>query len=319
MKRPHILVLTERWYPDTVGGSERVATWQVDGLIERGYDVTVFCALNEGGLKADERVSEHLRVVRAGRAGSFPGSTMFSILRSSVGPLRALMQESTFDVVLAHHPLITSVWFSITTEQRPPVVYIFHSSRPQEIRFEGPRRSYPGNRLWTEWVAASATRHEQRALAGARTICYLSAFSHSILESEYVEFRERFTQLAPGIPTADFPVPVERDFTSNEFFTVRRLTPRMGLDVLIDAAALLRDRGLTFTVHIAGSGHLEKALRSHIRALQLEDHVQLLGRISDDELHTWYAEASCFVLPTTGLEELGNRSKKCCNKVANGE
>ena len=86
--------------------------------------------------------------------------------------------------------------------------------------------------------------------------------------------------------------------------TVRRLVPRMGLEELIDAAALLADvPGLS--VSIAGSGPLSGALADRIGAARLWDRVRLLGRIPDEELVDRLRAADLFVLPTVAYEGLG--------------
>ncbi|MBU0671123.1 glycosyltransferase family 4 protein, partial [Patescibacteria group bacterium] len=139
----------------------------------------------------------------------------------------------------------------------------------------------------------------------ADKILYLSKFSEKIIKKEYPEFEKKAEHLTAGIPKNMFEPNFERDFNKNLFFTVRRLTPRMGLENLIKAARVLDMKELDFKVEIAGTGHIEQRLKNLIEVYQLKNKVKLLGKISDEELEKKYHEASAFILPTTGLEGLG--------------
>ena len=88
-------------------------------------------------------------------------------------------------------------------------------------------------------------------------------------------------------------------------FTARRLVPRMGLEELIDAAALLADLP-RLRLAIAGAGPLRDQSRGASTARATRDaRVELLGRISDEELVDWYRAADLFVLPTLAYEGFG--------------
>lgn len=62
-----------------------------------------------------------------------------------------------------------------------------------------------------------------------------------------------------------------------------RLVEKKGFEYLIDACALLRDRGREFRCVIGGSGPLESELRARIESLSLKDHVELTGKALSQE------------------------------------
>jgi glycosyltransferase involved in cell wall biosynthesis len=95
------------------------------------------------------------------------------------------------------------------------------------------------------------------------------------------------------------------EFDGPLFFTLRRLESRMGLDTLIAATDRLRQQGRRFRVLIGGGGPLAATLAVMIRDRNLEEHVFLLGRITQDQIKSCYAAADCFVLPTRALECFG--------------
>ena len=85
---------------------------------------------------------------------------------------------------------------------------------------------------------------------------------------------------------------------------VGRLVRKKGLDTLVDACALLRDRGLDFEAVIAGeSGESEQEIRDHVAAGGLGDRVTLLGPLTQDALFEEYRRASVFALPCRVLED----------------
>jgi glycosyltransferase involved in cell wall biosynthesis len=85
---------------------------------------------------------------------------------------------------------------------------------------------------------------------------------------------------------------------------VGRLVRKKGLDTLVDACALLRDRGLDFEAVIAGeTGESEQEVRDRVAAGGLEGRVTLLGPLTQDALFEEYQRASVFALPCRVLED----------------
>ena len=78
--------------------------------------------------------------------------------------------------------------------------------------------------------------------------------------------------------------------------SVGRLVPKKGFDLLVDAAAILRDGGVAFSLEIIGHGPLERSLRQQVRSRSLEDRVTLRGLLVQDEVRAAYRRASCVVL-----------------------
>ena len=79
----------------------------------------------------------------------------------------------------------------------------------------------------------------------------------------------------------------------------------MGLDLLVEAARILREQRHRFRIIIGGSGSAEESLRGQIASANLQNHVFLIGRIADGQLPLCFAAADCFVLPTRALECFG--------------
>jgi phosphatidylinositol alpha-1,6-mannosyltransferase len=114
------------------------------------------------------------------------------------------------------------------------------------------------------------------------------------------------TVVAPGVDTERFrPIAdeVERRAVRRRFgidedadlvVGVSRLVPRKGFDVLIDAAARLRDRHPRLRVAIGGTGRDHDRLEKRIAAQR--SPATLLGRVSDDDLPALYGAADVFAM-----------------------
>jgi glycosyltransferase involved in cell wall biosynthesis len=117
------------------------------------------------------------------------------------------------------------------------------------------------------------TRNVTRLLAQSRTI---QARLH------------RFGRIPSGLL---YPPPPERPYRTDDYgddvFAVSRLTPLKRIDLLVEAAALMRND--TLRVTIAGEGEDEARLRQRIDELGLAGRVRLLGPIDDAALVERYA------------------------------
>ena len=78
--------------------------------------------------------------------------------------------------------------------------------------------------------------------------------------------------------------------------SVGRLVEKKGFHILLDAMALLKDRGLTPRCWILGDGEEREQLRSKQQALQLSN-VEFLGMRNQDDVRSYMARASAMVLP----------------------
>jgi glycosyltransferase involved in cell wall biosynthesis len=77
---------------------------------------------------------------------------------------------------------------------------------------------------------------------------------------------------------------------------VGRLVEVKGLDVLLDAAALLRKSGVRFTMYLIGDGPLRDRVHRYIGQRSLESIVFLVGSVPNTKLADWYRSANLMVI-----------------------
>ena len=94
--------------------------------------------------------------------------------------------------------------------------------------------------------------------------------------------------------------------------SVGAIKPRKGFHTLLEALGLLKKEGFVFHADCVGpkdESNYVKKLDARLKELGLEDRVTFHGRVSEDALNRFYAEADLFVLPSehsgTAFEGLG--------------
>lgn len=88
--------------------------------------------------------------------------------------------------------------------------------------------------------------------------------------------------------------------TGSALIYLGRLQPHKNVNLLIDALALLRARGLKLDLAVIGDGQQRAALEAQVTALGLVDQVQFHGAIADDDaVYALLRAAKIFVHPST--------------------
>jgi glycosyltransferase involved in cell wall biosynthesis len=113
-------------------------------------------------------------------------------------------------------------------------------------------------------------------LVDAACTITVSDFNVRHLYSQYGEAARRVQRVYNGLDLSNFPFqsPAQRP---RHIVAVGRLIEKKGFDVLVEACAILANRGTRFTCDIIGSGDMEVPLRTQITANNLDGHVRLLG------------------------------------------
>jgi glycosyltransferase involved in cell wall biosynthesis len=312
-----IVLANELWYPDTFGGSERVARETAVRLSERGHDVIVWTLRNRTpGLPASER-DGRLLVRRFGRVERHVVPRTVPML--GVG-LRARRDARRADLVITHH-----TWPSVTVGlgiDGVPILHQFHAAPSLEWvqagenasrrLGSGPLRAVRGPAFagYQRLFAAA----EGRSLRQAAAVTALSDFSRSILASRYPEVLDRLTLIPGGVDAERFRLAEDREaaraglgFGPDEtvVLSVRRMAPRMGLLELVRAVGRLRPDHPRLRLVLVGDGVLRPAIEAEVARLGLGDAVALTGRIDDDALVRHYQAADLFALPTQAYEGFG--------------
>jgi glycosyltransferase involved in cell wall biosynthesis len=298
-----IVIATDQWSPDAVGGSARVATATAREFARLGRDVTVVAPRIEGlpRVERDEGVELHRSVRR-----SFLPQSVSDVFET----WRWAIRRDRPNVFVAHQA--TNAVGLAAAHPKVPLLFVFHASAPLEQRFRR-RRASGLRRISLLLLDPLLLLLERVAIRRATAVVVLSEYSRGLLLARHPRARDRIMLVGGGVDVDRFAggdgpgtrkayrIPVERPF----LLTVRRLEPRMGVEELLRAVAVLLAKGVRLTLGVAGAGTSAAGLVKLSRELELDEHVRFLGRVPEDDLPGLYAAADLFVLPTVAYEGFG--------------
>jgi glycosyltransferase involved in cell wall biosynthesis len=187
-------------------------------------------------------------------------------------------------------------------------------AHPLVVHFQGPWGLEGGAERQSAFTVFVKTAVERAVYRRASAFIVLSTPFGRILENRFGVPRERIHVIPGGVDVARFAIAESRDACRNLLgwptdrpivLAVRRLVRRMGLDDLVAATALVRERVPDVLVLIAGRGTIDAELDRQISALGLRDNVRLLGFVPDADLPRAYRAANLGVVPSVALEGFG--------------
>lgn len=320
----NILIVTQLFYPDTVGGSERVVFEQGREFVARGHRVVVVTPRVRSSLPVRENISG----MEVRRYGS---SFITKLVGQSLSDLwhgkkfiRRLLASEKFDAAILHHPYPAAAFFKSQIQDskfKIQSVYVFHASVWRELvldrKYGGIHHSVIG-RLFgfvTEPLFLLRTKRvEASVLKRATKIVVLSEFSRRILSETFGQAGERAIKIPGGVDLDVYrphPNPAAlRDRLGLPrgvpiALTVRRLVPRMGLVSLVRAWTSVLRAVPNALLLIGGEGPEAARVRAEIKKHGLDANVRLLGFIPIKDLADFYAAADVYVLPTIAFEGFG--------------
>ncbi|MCW5891926.1 MAG: glycosyltransferase [bacterium] len=110
--------------------------------------------------------------------------------------------------------------------------------------------------------------------------------------------RARVQTVYVGIPTELFHAePPAPDDGRLRLLCVARFQEKKGIDTLIDACAVLRERGCAFSLRVFGDGPLRPALEAQVARHALGDHVLIGQPIPQEEVAREMRACHLFVMP----------------------
>lgn len=281
-----VLMIGQGWFPDQLGGLNRYYRQLLLELPE-AYGLVLGPAVDAP--KRVQAVSDH--------EASLPVRVL-SLVRA------ARRSAGHAAVVDAHFALYTLGPMLVGGLRGKPLLVHFHGPWADENVAAGDRSTW-------RW---HARRHLERTVyRRAEAIVTLTGAFKRVLVERYGIVPWRVTVLAPGVDSTMF-CPGDRaaarrglQLNDGDFVVccVRRLVPRMGIEVLLEAWRATFGHSSDARLLIAGDGDQREHLRREITVHGLEGSVSLLGPVSDETLLNIYRAADVNVVPTVAVEGFG--------------
>lgn len=310
------LIVSLGIHPEVVGGAWRVAAAHAAGLAHRGHTVHVITAQQDPPRPATE-TREGFTLHRFPQGtGSFHTSWRAEN-RAARTLLEALVhsEPTAPTLLLQHHPYLEPA--TAHTPGSIPILHVFHGPWAREYRLAQTARTRSlARRCLDPAIAFMLHRVEHRALQRARRILTLSQHFAGQLPRWHPGLHAPI-HIAPGGVDLDrfHPLPAAERLAARQAYglspnqtlllALRRLDPRMGLDLLIDAFARVAARHPEAQLWLTGRGPAEAALQAQIQRHGLLAAVRLLGFVPEAELPRLLNAADVAVMPSLDLEGFG--------------
>jgi glycosyltransferase involved in cell wall biosynthesis len=283
---PAVLMLGKGWFPTQLGGLDRYYRALLSELPEA-------CGVVVG--PADDVPA------RVSAVSSHEAPLVKRLIAVTRATWSAIGEVEIVDVHFALYGLLPTV---IAKLRRKRLI----------VHFQGPwaaeSLAMTGRSSWHIQVkfAVECTVYRQADLL----ITLTRAFRDLLVDTYGVD-PAKVRVLGPGVDTSEFS-PGCRDAARKRFdlatdafvvCCVRRLVPRMGIDLLLEAWAAQLAANPAAVLLISGDGPLRKELQATITAADWGSRVKLLGRIPDDALVDLYRAADMNILPSRSHEGFG--------------
>ncbi len=317
----HILFVVDAIFQEKPGGSKRVSMELAKRLSLKGHRVTFLVPKISTELK-ERDVSEGIRIIRYPFSNNRSLSIVSKIINCRL-VFRRLLKEKEFDIVCVHFAYSALGILLLLKAKDSPIVIIFHGPWADEHREEmksrvegssGHMKNFLlGIRQWLVYKVMYSI--EKFCLNRSNKIAVLSEFSKGLLINRYNVPEGKIKVIPGGVDTQRFALVGEKKETIKRqlslpkdkiiLLTIRRFTPRMGLENLIEAMSYVVKKRRDVLLVIGGTGLLKERLESLVARYALEKNIQFRGFISEEQLPLYYQAADVFILPTITLEGFG--------------
>lgn len=164
---------------------------------------------------------------------------------------------------------------------------------------------------WSVTMHAKDIFHEsvvredlQSKIDAADAVVTVSDFNLQFLTSQFGN-HSKIHRVYNGLDLSVFDYH-KSSVSTRKIISVGRLVEKKGLRYLVDACAILSDRGIEYDCDIVGTGELEQPLREQILQLAVDDRVRLIGPQPQNVVREMIRTADAFVAPCVVGED-GNR------------
>jgi glycosyltransferase involved in cell wall biosynthesis len=314
----NFLFISDNFFPDTTGGSQRVVYNHALHFSKSGAHTTILTE-NTGSLSPCETI-DNMKVIRYENTGKNVFTFNYFRARNAARSLSLFIKERPETTAIFFNHIISSsiaIFNPILHKKNIKKVYVFHGPYDREVAILLKKKSESKRKylqvpykIWAAIFVFILNRLQKKILNKSDSIVTLSQFMATQIHDLYGgQFTHKISVIPGGVNTHQFkysPIKSETESRPVLFFTARRLAPRMGIKECIDVFNNIHmNFSKNFIFNIAGKGPMRDELFDYIKSLNLQGNIKLLGFITEDELVKSYNESDFFLLPTTDQEGFG--------------
>ncbi|QTA79485.1 Glycosyltransferase, family I [Desulfonema limicola] len=303
-----ILFLSDVPMKDPSSGSERVLYEQAAGFFHKGFEVYAITRSNGSPgliLRNTGGVYEACYNAPVDKIFVF----LSSLIKFPVKLYRQFTGTMLFNLIICHQPFTCAVLLLLADIRKIPILYVFHSPSHEEYLLLN-----HGKKRFLNFCHIHARRFIE-------AFCMKKAFKIITLSS-YMKKKAGIIHKIPehkiivnpgGVDLEYFQLTLDQEKLKHKLnfpgskihlLTIRNLEPRMGLDNLLKAVFILKQK-LDIYLVIGGQGSQRKILENMINDLDLKEQVVMPGYLPPRLLPDYYGASDFFILPTLNLEGFG--------------
>jgi len=289
MSRPLTIGFFTDTYLPEVNGVVTSLLSTTKALRRRGHRVIVVGPANAGPVEDDPDVFRF-------RSAPFPFYPQFRMAFPLPGRLLASLPRMPFDVIHAHSLFFISCLGAYLAQgRRIPLALTYHTRLSEYARYLPVHHRITGPQV--VWLSREFSNRCDFVVAPTKGIAELLRSYGVESDIEIVP-----TGVDMELFQTERQAPLEALQTAQPgpvLLFAGRLGAEKNLQLLIDAFADVRKRGVRATLIVAGEGPLEPALRARVAALGLEQDVVFAGTLAHADLGALYRAADAFVFAST--------------------
>jgi len=287
------------------GGAERMLSHHIRALVDAGHEVTMLTRQPTPDAEiAVELPQFGIQEFRFPFSGD-KGYAGLKELKSAAKQWWKHHQDE-FDVVISEQPFV--MWALLKAGCKLPRLQVCYS-----FAFEEYETRHALDMTWKHQMVIAAMRKlEAKIYKSADQLMGLSKFTQDRL-TEFFGIPARGCVVNPAAADVYQALDMaERDAIRNELawdkpvvVTLRNLVPRTGVDLMIQAAAIVKGMGRDIDFVIMGDGALRESMQKLADELGVADSVTFTGYLPEEDVQKRLLAADVFMLPTRGLEGFG--------------
>ena len=294
--------------PDLDGGGYRYATEVAELLAGRGHEVHAIYP-NPGEKLPPTELRKGVRLHRLSRKGAGFLSRWRTANAEARKQVTSILSAPGKTLLFSHHAYLSPAAKGLkhciflhgpwALEHRLSV-----TAKPRNLR----------RRILDRFSGLVMHRIERNSITRASRVLVASEYSRGRIPCWHPGVRCEVEVVGGGADLVRFTPPADREEVRRRrgvgkdeflFLAVRRLDPRMGLMHLIEAFHEVASQHPNARLAIAGRGSQREELEARIRALGLDERVQMLGFVPEADLPGLYQSADCVLMPSLDLEGFG--------------
>lgn len=286
------------------GGAERMLVNHMRAIREAGHTPTLLTRQP----RADAPLQHDLGEGEIEHRLPFDGNRGIGGLRQLLRGAKAWWPRyrEQFDLVVAEQPF--TMWALHRAGCRLPRLQVCHSFAHEEY---ATRHGLDWN-LRHQLAASAMRRLEGGVYRSSRSLLVLSGHMQKRLGEVFQIDPARVTVAHGGVGMPPEMGVEDRRCAREEMgwcgpvvVTLRNLVPRTGVDMLVQAAAMLRHEFPALRWCVIGTGPLLQPLRKLAAELDMADRIEFTGYLEEHEVTRRMQAADLFMLPTRSLEGFG--------------